>query len=209
MPRVVLSLCFAVLAALSPAAPSMAQFLDNSTVFDAPLQQLLQQDQMLAHQMRMTEQQVVQRTMNDPRAQTMYRQHRMQGGQMPFADFAYLYAATGGFSPAGIQHFSQTSQDIARQQQLAYLGLRQAQDERAAALGEHAAGFHADNAEFGNLVQGNSTYLHPGTGQPIVLPHIRPGVVHRDQAGQLYRMDDLGTYYVRAPDGLWYPMQPR
>lgn len=192
---------------LALVAPASAQW-NNFTVYDAPLQQLLNQSQMLGWQMQQSQQQIVQQNMNNPQVQALYQQHLMQGGRMSFEQFAYMYAATGGFSPQGIQNYYATSRQITAQEQQAYQGYLAAQRQRALAQRGLAEGFDRIMNESGHMLGGNSTYVHPGTGQPVVLPHVRPGEIHRDQAGQAYQMDNLGIYYVQAPNGLWYPMQP-
>ncbi|WP_164094329.1 hypothetical protein, partial [Stenotrophomonas maltophilia] len=70
----------------------------------------------------------------------------------------------------------------------------------------YSNGYQRNNQEFGNQLQGNSTYLAPN-GQQFVLPHTQPGVPQRDRSGNTFVMDNRGQYYIQTPYG-WQPMRP-
>lgn len=166
--------------------------------------QIMQQRNMQMQQMQNT---IVQQNMQNPQVQAMYRQHLAQGGQMSFPQFAYMYAATGGFSQQGIQNYRNSESQNQRNEQNAYQGYLNAQRERGQAQQQYMDGYHRNNQEFGNTLQGNSTYSSPMTGQQV-LPHTQPGQPYYDQnTGRTYVMNNLGQYFVRMPNGSWYPMQ--
>ncbi|MGL4285920.1 MAG: hypothetical protein ACRCVA_06230, partial [Phreatobacter sp.] len=92
------------------------------------------------------------------------------------------------------------------QQRQGMQGLRDAEAARGQAQMGYSNGFQRNNQEFGNQLQGNSTYLAPN-GQQFVLPHTQPGVPQRDASGNTFVMDNRGQYYIQTPYG-WQPMRP-
>ncbi|MEO7326783.1 MAG: hypothetical protein ABIW82_18325, partial [Dokdonella sp.] len=78
--------------------------------YGAMLQQQLQQSQRLSQQMQRAENDVVRRLMQNPDCIAKYEQHRAAGGGLSFEQFAYQYAATGGFSAQGMARFRQSEQ---------------------------------------------------------------------------------------------------
>jgi hypothetical protein len=174
------------------------------------INQQLQQQQAVNQQMQQREAMIAQQTMQDPRAQMLYQQHQAQGGQLSFPQFAYQYAATGGFTPDGIARFRQSEGQNQRREQEAWAGLQQAQRNRAEAQHGQRDSYWRGQNEAGLGLQGRGTYYDPGSGGTRVLPYLQPGTVSRDpQTGQAFVMDQGGTYYGQAPNGQWYPLQGR
>ena len=161
----------------------------------------------LASQMKQLENKIVQANLNNPQVKAMYQKHRAQGGTLSPQEFAYQYAATGGFTPQGkLAYFNNNNANTQRIQQT-WQGLQTAQQNSAQALANWQAGFANIQKERGNLLQGNSSYYHPGTGQTYVLPHNVAGgtITYNPATGQHYRVDNLGNYSVYY-NGVWQPL---
>ena len=178
--------------------------------YQAQINRMMQASSNLTLQMQMREQQIVQSTLNNPQAMAMYQQHRAQGGTMSPQQFAYQYAATGGFSPEGKRNlFDNDRRDTARIQQT-WQGVQQTQAQSAAAIANWQNGYSNIQDERGKLLRGTSTYNYPNAGTSHVLPHNVPaGAVTYDRGtGQYFQIDNQGRYYVHN-NGYWYPMNPR
>ena len=145
--------------------------------------------------------------MQNPQFHAMYRQHRIQGGQLSVEQFAYQYMATGGFSPQGMANYRNSQRAIEEQQRQGMEGLRAAEEARARAQRGYMDGGHAIRQEGGNGLQGRGTYID-AYGQQRVMPNTQPGVVQQDSQGNRYVMDGRGQYYMATPYG-WQPIQPR
>ncbi len=176
--------------------------------YGAMLNQMLQQQHRLQQQMQATEQQVVQQVMQDPRAQTMYQQHLAQGGQMAFPEFAWWYAATGGFTPEGTRRFQAGEAANRQREHDAWRGVQDAERRRAAAQGQHTEGYFQNQQEAGRVLQGQSSWIDPTDGRTLALPYIGPDPVYDPATGKTYARDDMGNHWVGTPDGYWYPMTP-
>lgn len=154
------------------------------------------------------EQSIIRTLLNDPQVMAAYRQHLNQGGRSSPQQFAYWYAATAGGDPKAVAQFQ--ANEAANHAKVAnsWKGFQQAQANRGQAQANYMAGFQHNNAEFGNLLMGNSTYVDPNAGSRYVLPHNVPaGHVHRDAVGRVFQMDGQGNYYV-FNNGYWFPIQP-
>jgi hypothetical protein len=152
---------------------------------------------------------IVSSNLRNPQVQAMYRQHVAQGGQYSAEQFAYMYAATGGFTPQGTAYFQATENRNRAAEMNAYNGLREAQANRANAQANLWAGYHRNNAEFGNQLMGNSTYTNNYTGQQHVLSHTQQaGQIARDYYGNYYTSDAYGNKYMYN-NGWWQPMNGR
>lgn len=214
MPRVAHATAIALAAAALAAVPDCrAQVTYNGwnlgPDYGAMINQQLQQQQMMNQQMQQREAMIVQQVMQDPRAQALYQQHRAQGGQLSFPQFAYQYAATGGFTPEGMARFRQSESASQQREQQSWAGLQQAQRDRAEAQQAQRDGYWRNQNEAGLGLQGRGTYYDPGSGGTLVLPNLQPGQVSRDpRTGQAFVMDQRGNYYGQAPNGQWYPLQP-
>ncbi|MBN9415398.1 hypothetical protein ABS71_18930 [bacterium SCN 62-11] len=149
-------------------------------------------------------QQMVQANMANPQVQFAYQQYLAQGGQASFAQFAYYYAATGGFSRQGIQNYNQTSQSINAQQQNAWNGYQQAQQQSQQALQGWQNGYARNQNESGYNLTGQATYSTPAGAQVLNYTN-QPGFYQ--QGGQNYYMDPGGNYYYVYPNGNMQPIQ--
>jgi hypothetical protein len=176
--------------------------------YGAMIQQTMQQQQAQNAQMQQMQQAIVQRTMQDPNCAAVYRQHQAQGGTLSYADFAYQYAATGGFTPEGIARYRGVEADNQRRERDAWNGYRGAQDARAAAQQAWSDGYAHDQGEAGEVLRGNTSWNDPTTGETRALSYTGANAYTDPQSGRQYRRDDSGRYYVQGQDGLWYPMTP-
>lgn len=176
--------------------------------FDAMIRQQLQAGQALSMQMQQAEQQIVQQTMQNPDCQAKYRQHLAGGGQLSYLQFAYQYAATGGFSPQGIANYRRSEQANQAAEQATWNGYRNAQDQRGAAQAAYSDAYFAGQAEQGRVMQGQSTWTDPTTGQSRALSYLGGNAYADPNTGQQFVRDGNGQFYAQGPDGQWYPMTP-
>lgn len=176
--------------------------------YGAMIQQTLQQQQARNAAMQQMEQAIVQRAMQDPNCAAMYRQHQAQGGMLPYAQFAYQYAATGGFTPDGIARYRSSEQDNQRREQAAWGGYRAAQDERGAAQQTHMDGYAHNQNEAGEVLRGNTSWVDPTSGETRALSYTGAYAYTDPASGRQYRRDTSGQYYAQGADGLWYAMTP-
>ena len=176
--------------------------------YGAMVQQQLQQGQVLDAQIQQAQQAAVQRTMQDPNCAARYREHLAAGGQLSYAQFAYQYAATGGFSAEGMARYRSSEQANQQRERAAWNGYRSAQDQRGAVQQEYANGYARNQNEAGEVMRGNSAWIDPLSGQTRELSYIGANAYSDPQTGQQYRRDDYGRYYVQGSDGLWYAMTP-
>lgn len=176
--------------------------------FDAMIRQQLQAGQALSMQMQQAEQQIVQQVMQNPDCQAKYRQHLAAGGTLSYPQFAYQYAATGGFTPGGIANFRRSEQANQAAEQAAWNGYRGAQDQRAAAQAGYAESYYAGQAEQGRVMQGQSTWVDPTSGQSYALSYLGGNAYVDPNTGRQFLRDDGGQFYAQGPDGRWYPMTP-
>lgn len=136
---------------------------------------------------------MVRQAQQDPRIVNAYQQY-MAGGGYPvtFAAFAEEYYASRGFTDrAGSER---VKREIQERERVAVQGLRQAEENRRRAQTECMEGFQRNNREFGNLLNGNSTYNQ--NGQPVVLPHTWQPNTYNQYNGHVYYVDFGGRYYV-------------
>ncbi|WP_284616112.1 hypothetical protein [Aquabacterium humicola] len=173
-------------------------------------QQMAAMNQNIARGQQMV-QGIVQQRMHDPQVQAMYRQHQAQAAAsgrapMDYATFTYYYVYTNGYSAQGMAHMRSTEAGNQARERAAWQGLQQAQAQRAQAQAAWRDGFHANQAEAGRQLTGQSTWLAPD-GSARVLPHTwQRNTTHLHQ-GQAYHVDAGGQLYQRGQDGWWYPLQ--
>lgn len=149
---------------------------------------------------------LIQQNMQNPQIQAMYQQYRMQGGWASFEQFAYMYGATGGFTPQGMNQYNQVSQGIQAQQQQAWSGYQAAQANRAASMNQWQNGYHANQQEAGRVMQGNMTYYGPQGAQE--LPYmVGPG--YYTQHNQGYYVDPSYQQHQIQAGGYMAPMYTR
>jgi hypothetical protein len=176
--------------------------------FDAMIRQQLQAGQALSMQMQQAEQQIVQQTMQNPDCQAKYQQHLASGGTLSYPQFAYQYAATGGFTPGGIANFRRSEQANQAAEMAKWNDLRGAQDQRAAAQGAYAESYFQGQQEQGRVMQGQSTWVDPASGQSRALSYLGGNAYVDPNTGQAFVRDERGQFYAQGPDGGWYPMTP-
>jgi hypothetical protein len=197
---------------LAAAGPAAAQVYyggyDLGPDYGSMLQQQLQRSDQLSAQMQAAEQQVVQQVMQNPQAIAYYQQHVASGGGLSFPQFAYQYAATAGFSRDGIARYRATERDNQNGERRAYAGYVGAQRDRAAAQIAYSEGYLHDQREAGNVLQGNSSWVDPATGQDRALAYTGNNLSVDPSTGQTFYRDGSGQYHALGSDGLWYPMNP-
>ena len=177
--------------------------------YGAMLNQQLQRSQQLDREMQARTADIVQRTMQNPDCYAKYQQHLAQGGTLSYPQFAYQYAATGGFTPDGIQRYRASEQQNQQREYQAWQKLQQAQRERGQAQQQYADGYSRNQNQAGDVLQGRSWWIDPTTGQRQSLAYIGPNQGYVDyQTGNRYWRDEAGRYAVQTPNGQWYWMVP-
>lgn len=177
--------------------------------YQAMIQQQLQQGNALANQMQQMEGGIVQQNMQNPQVQQMYQNYINNGGTASFQQFAYSYAATGGFTPEGRQIWNQNEARIQRNEQQAVQRYRDNQAQNYQAMQQ----MNQRNDEIararGNLLNGTTDYYQPGTNNQYNLPHtLQPNNYYYDQgSGQNFYRDPQGNYQRQGQDGYWYGLQ--
>lgn len=147
---------------------------------------------------------IVNQNMNDPRVVAAWRQNPRG---MSLQQYAYAYAATGGFTPQGMANYNNTSQNIARQQQQAWAGYQGAVQNYRNAYNGWTAGQSANMQEAGRGLMGQQSYYNPYNGQNVALRYIQPGQTW-SQGGYTYSMAPDGNYYASTGNGYWTRINP-
>jgi hypothetical protein len=167
-----------------------------------------QQNAMMQQQMATLQGQIVHRNMNDPRVVAMYQQALRQGYRGSLQDFAYGYAATGGYTPEGMRYYQQTE---ARNQAAEAAAARRYQDavqSRGNAIAERNAHAAQNQYDAGLGLQGRQRYADPVTGQQTERSYMAAGDTGYDRTtGRVYQRDGYGNYYSCGADGC-FPVQP-
>jgi hypothetical protein len=159
--------------------------------------------------MARSQQGIVRGNMANPQVRAMYQQYRMQGGRMSFEQYAYAYAATGGFTPQGYANYNQTTRDIAARDARSAAGYRAAQANRQTAMQEGRDHFYANQQEAGRSLQGVQTYYDPASGSNVSMSYIPQGQTYYDpSSGRTYAMAPNGQYMSSSGDGYWTPVAP-
>jgi hypothetical protein len=161
-------------------------------------------------QMDYQTQYIIQQVFQDPRFQSMYQQYVASGGTASAEQYAYSYAATGGFTPQGMQIYQNSEALSAAKIQNAWNGYLGAVEGYRDAYGNYTGGFSENMNEAGNTLMGNSTYVDPGTGSSYVLPHTWQPENYYTHNGQDYYVDYAGQYFWVDPNntGWMYPLYP-
>ena len=158
-------------------------------------------------QMQQQTQQIIAQVLQDPRFQSMYQQYLASGGNATPEQYAYSYAATGGFTPQGMQNYQNSEAMSAAKIQNAWQGYQNSVQGYRDAYGNYTGGYSANQNEFGIAVSGNSTYVEPGTGTRAVLPNTWQANTINQFNGQTYYVDQAGQYFWVDPDNGWrYPI---
>ena len=121
-------------------------------------------------QMYYQTQQIIDEVYQDPRFQSMYWQYVNSGGTATIAQYAYSYAATGGFTPQGMQIYQNSEAMSAAKVQSAWQNYQNAVAGYRDEYGNYTGGFSKNINEAGNILMGNSTYIDPGTGSVMSCP---------------------------------------
>ena len=149
---------------------------------------------------------IVQQNMANPQVQQAYHQHRMQGGPLSLEQFAYQWAATGGFSAPGMAAYRQSEQINQSKEQAAWQGVQQAEQQRGAAQSQMAAHYSHNQQVAGQNLMGQATYATP-VG-PQVLPYnLAPGLYQTPQGN--YVVDAQRNYWFVDAWGYHHPIQPQ
>ncbi len=161
-------------------------------------------------QFQQYENQITYQNMQNPEIQRQYQGYRANGGTGTFENYAFGWAATGGYTPQGWSNWNNSQQQIQQQDRQAIANYhnytnnlwtetnnqrREVQDRMAYQRGE--------------LLSGNGTYVNPWTGSQQTLPYTSgTGTIHQDYYGhQQFQMDAFGNYWMQNPQtGLWYQM---
>lgn len=153
---------------------------------------------------------ITQQNMQNPEIQRQYQAYVANGGSGSFQDYAFGWAATGGYTPMGLRNWNASESQIQRRDRQAISDYhnytnnlwtetnnerRQVQDRMA---------YHR-----GELLSGNSTYIDPWNGSHHTLPYTSStGTTHQDYYGHnQFQMDAFGNQWMQHPHtGLWYQM---
>lgn len=203
----------AIAAAIASGPQAAAQLYQNGydigPDYGAMLREKLQQNQQLDREMQARTADIVQRTMQNPDCYARYQQHLAQGGTLSYPQFAYQYAATGGFTPEGIQRYRSSEQENQRREYQAWQDWQRAQKERGQAQQHYADGYARNQNQAGDVLQGKSWWIDPTTGQRQSLPYLGPNQGYVDwRTGNRYWRDQSGRYAVLTPSGQWHWMVP-
>ncbi|MBA2492887.1 MAG: hypothetical protein H0V34_14775 [Gammaproteobacteria bacterium] len=164
----------------------------------------------LAQQMHQTVQGIVQQNVRNPQIQAMYQQHLANGGGGTIEEYAYGWAATGGYTAQGYAAYGATSAQIANEQQQAMAEYRAAQANSAAAIAGLNQGYFNNQVEAGNGLMGNGGYYSSYDGTNQVLPYgWQPNTVN-SYNNQNYYVDPHGQYWQIDPNnsGWMYGVDP-
>lgn len=161
-------------------------------------------------QMQQQTQQIVLQVMQNPRFQGMYQQHLASGGSSTPEQYAYNYAATGGFTESGMRNYQNSEAASAAKIQGAWQGEQKAIQGYRDAYNGYASGYSSNQQEVGNSLMGNSTYVQPDSGSSSVLPHTWQTNSYNSFNGNTYYVDQSGQYYLLDPNnsGTMYPVHP-
>jgi hypothetical protein len=164
--------------------------------YDAMMQQSLQQSDQLTQQMQQAQSNLIQQNLQNPQVQAMYRQHLAQGGTMTPEQFAYNYAATGGFSREGMINYNRTTQDIQQRDQAAINSYRGNQQR----IYNDRQNSYQRNDEIahqrGNLLNGTTDYVDPNSGAQYNLSHTAQpnSPSYNPNTGESFYPDSQGNY---------------
>ncbi len=151
---------------------------------------------------------IIRQNMADRRIQAMYQQAVASGQfQGTLADYAYAYAATGGFTPQGYGNLMASNAQIAGQHDRMMADYWASQQGIRDAFAGWTGGFAANQQEAGLGLMGQSTWQ--GGYGPQQAPHTwAPGSTHQFN-GQTWHVDQTGQYWMADPNGSgwWMPYQ--
>src|SRR5205823_5656899 len=125
------------------------------------IQEQLQRGQMMNQQMQQQQAGIVQQNMQNPQVQAMHQDYIHRGGTMNFQQFAYNYAATGGFSAEGMARYNQSEQNIQQNERSAYDAYRQNQQQNSQVVQQRFDRESEIAHQRGNLLSGTTDYSDP------------------------------------------------
>ena len=203
----------AAVAAFSGGTPASAQLYQNGydigPDYGAMLREQLKHNQQLDRDIQARTAEIVQQTMQNPDCYAKYQQHLAQGGTLSYPQFAYQYAATGGFTPEGIQRYRMSERQNQQREYQTWQEWQRAQQQRGQAQQQYADSYHRNQNQAGDVLQGKSWWINPTTGQRQALPYLGPNQGYVEpQSGNRYWRDGAGRYAVLTPSGQWYWMTP-
>jgi hypothetical protein len=189
---------FAVIAAgLALAGAGGAQAQDITAMFNAQVAQQRAQEQAVIGGF-------VNQNMNNPQIVAAWRRNPRG---MTLQQYAYAYAATGGFTPQGYANYGAASGQINARNQAAWQSYQQGVQNYRNAYNGYTGGFSANQQEAGRGLMGQQSYYNPANGQNVSLGYIQPGTTW-SQGGYTYRMAPNGQYYATTGNGYWTPVNP-
>lgn len=164
--------------------------------YGAMLQQSLQQSDQLTQQMQQAQANIIQQNLQNPQVQAMYQQHLAQGGTMTPEQFAYNYAATGGFSPEGMANYNRTTQDIQQRDQASINAYRDNQYRNNVDMQNRFQRNDEIAHQRGNLLNGTTEYVDPSTGAQYNLSHTTQpnSPTYNPNTGESFYPDNQGNY---------------
>ncbi|MBL8892518.1 MAG: hypothetical protein JNL67_21255 [Planctomycetaceae bacterium] len=173
---------------------------------EAMLNQSYQRMNQLHYQMQQAENQIINQNMDDPRVQQMYQQYLQAGspyGQMNAQQFAYYYAATGGFSREGMINYHQTTREINARDRAAQVGYRNHVNNLWGATNQERFDvYNRQQRDFGDLMSGSTWYSSSGGDDRSYLPYTaQQGQTYTDYYGRTFMMDSMGHYQMVDPNG--------
>jgi hypothetical protein len=142
---------------------------------------------------------IISQNVNDPQVVQMYHQYRANGYQGSLEQFAYDYAANGGFTREGILNNYQVTQDINRRDQGNWNNYVNSQGAYADAYNGYTTGFSNNMQESGLGLMGQSTYNGAYGSQQ--LPHTWGAGTSHYYGGNDYQVDQSGNYWMADPNG--------
>jgi len=156
---------------------------------------------------------MVRQKMQDPRVRAGYAQYvarAQRAGVQPqsLASYSYNYLATGGYSRQGMAIYRANEASNQAKIASATADLRSAQAARGQAQLGMQQGFSNNQAEFGRLLRGTSTYTAPNGGTQV-LPHTWQANTFQQYQGRQYFVDQSGQYHALGNDGYWYALSSR
>ncbi|WP_156679851.1 hypothetical protein [Sphingomonas profundi] len=189
MNRIVIAIVAAV------AATGTARAQDMNAYF-------AQQNAMMQQQMAAMQNQIVSRNMSDPRIVAMFRQAQRQGYRGSLDQFAYGYAATGGYTAEGQRRYQQNEARNQAAEAAAARGYQQSVQNYGNAIAERNAHAAQNQYDAGLSLQGRQRYADAAAGVQTERSYMAQGDTGYDyRTNRVYRQDAYGNYYSCGADG--------
>lgn len=201
------ALIFAVALAHVSLAQDLNAYMQNQlNQTDARMQQYYQQMNQLDYQMQQAQNQIVNQNMNNPAVQQMFQQYQNAGspyGQMTYEQFAYAYAATGGFSAQGMENYNRTTREINARDSAAQRDYQNYVNNLWSSTNQYRSEvYDRQQRDFGDLMTGSTWYGNSGDGQRYYLPYTaQQGQMYTDGYGRTFMVDAGGNYQMVDANG--------